>query len=336
MRSTKRVWIASVSTLLALLATVIAVPVMAADPANIVGADECGECHKLETAAWRSTKHYATFKDLSRTKEAKTIAEKMGLKRIKQESDCVNCHFTMREIDGETKAVSGISCESCHGPARNWLKEHSDYGGKDIKKEQESTQHRKQRMATTSKAGMIRPSDLYGVANNCYQCHLVPNEKLVNVGGHKAGSQFELVAWSQGEVRHNYFNSPDGKTNSPASADRKRVMFVLGNALELEHSLRAVGKATIKADYSVKMAKRVKASTARLKKIGSLIKAPEVNEMVKIGSTARLSLNNGAQLNELADQVAKLAKQFAAKYDGSAFGALDKYIPTTFKGNVHG
>jgi len=325
----------SMSAFVALLTLVVAIPVMAADTANIVGADECGQCHKKEIAAWRSSKHYKTFRELSRTKKAKEIAKKMGLKRIKHESDCINCHFTQREVRGKLRAVSGITCESCHGPAKKWLKDHSDYGGKDVKKEQETSAHRKQRLAKVDKAGMIRPSDLYGVANNCYQCHLVPNEKLVNVGGHKAGSNFNLVAWSQGEVRHNYWNSPDGKTNSPASAKRKRIMFVLSDALELEHALRAVGKATVKADYSVKMAKRVKKSTGRLKQIGSLVKAPEINNMAKIGGTAKLSLNNGAQLNKIADQVAKLAKQFVAKYDGSAFSALDKYIPKKTVGHAH-
>ena len=190
--------------LLVLLALVAVNPVMAADVDNIVGADECGECHKNEVASWRATKHYKTFKALSKTKEAKAIAKKMGLKRIKRESDCVTCHFTQRKVAGKVKAISGIACESCHAPAKHWLNQHSDYGGKDIKKEQETSAHRKQRIAMIRKAGMINPSDLYGVANNCYECHLVPNEKLVNIGGHKAGSNFELVSWLQGEVRHNF------------------------------------------------------------------------------------------------------------------------------------
>lgn len=302
---------------------------------KIVGADECGECHKKEVAAWRGTHHYKTFNELSRTKEAKTIAKKMGLKRIKQESDCVNCHFTQRRVKGKVKTVSGIACESCHAPAKDWLDVHSDYGGKDVKKEQESASHKKQRLAKTAKAGMIRPSDIYGVANNCYQCHLVPNEKLVNQGGHKAGSKFELVAWSQGEVRHNYFSSKGGDKNDLASPSRRRLMFVLGDALELEHSLRAVGKATKKGSYSVKMAKRVKKSISRLGKISSLIKAPELNQMVDIGKGVRLRLNNNAQLSAAADQVATLAKRFAGQYDGSTFTALDKYLPKKTKGKAH-
>jgi len=304
------------------------------DPKDVMGADECGECHKEEVQAWRATHHAKTFNELSRKKDAKKIARKMGIKRVKKESDCVQCHFTEQVVKGKVKVVAGITCESCHGAARGWMKEHSDYGGKDVKADQETKAHKRDRLAKTKRAGMIRPGDIYGVANNCYQCHLVPNEELVNKGGHQPGSKFELVAWSQGEVRHNYFHSADGKTNKPASKQRKRLLFVLGHALELEHALRAVGKATTKGTYSVKMAKRVKASTARLKKIASLIDVPEVKKMVAIAGKAKLKLNNGPQLNKAADQVGKLARELAEKYDGSTFGAIDKYLPKKSKGKA--
>ncbi len=113
-------------------------------------------------------------------------------------------------------------------------------------------------------------------------------------------------------------------------------VFVLGNVLELEHTLRAVGQATQKAAYAVKMAKRVKTAVAKLNKIASLIKAPELNKMVKIGKAAKLSLNNKGPLTKAADQVGALGREFAGKYDGSTFTALDKYLPKKLKGKAHG
>ncbi len=309
---------------------------LAGDIDKLVGPDECGECHKKEVAAWRDSRHYKTFNELARTKEAKAIAKKLGLSRIKRESACLDCHFTVMNKDGKPKAMAGITCESCHGAAQDWLKVHSDYGGKDVKKEQETAAHKKQRLDDSVAGGMLRPDDLYAVANNCYQCHLVPNEELVNKGGHKAGSPFELVAWSQGEVRHNFFSSADGEQNLAADTHRKRMMFVLGIVLELEHSLRAVGEATEKADYAVKMAKRAKKALAKLKKVASLIKAPELDEIVKIASAAKLKLNNKAQLNEAATKAGEQGRGFAISHDGSAFSALDKYLPKKFKGKVHG
>jgi hypothetical protein len=306
------------------------------DIKKLVGPDECGECHKKEVTAWRQTRHYKTFNELSRTKEAREIGKKMGLRRLKQESACLDCHFTAMEVGGKEKTVAGITCESCHGAARDWIKIHSDYGGKGVTKEQETAAHKKKRLAGSVAGGMLSPDDLYAVANNCYQCHLVPNEELVNKGGHKAGSAFELVAWSQGEVRHNYFSSKTGEENLEADTNRRRMMFVLGIALELEHTLRAVGEATVKADYAVKMAKRVKTAVAKLKQVATLIEAPEVSKMARIGGSAKLSLNNKAALTKDADQVGKLAKAFADKYDGKTFSALDKYLPTRYKGKVHG
>ena len=97
---------------------------------------------------------------------------------------------------------------------------------------------------------MIRPKAMYTLAKNCYGCHVVPREKLVNVGGHPAGSKFELVSWSQGEIRHNLWYG-NGKDNKLASAKRKRLMFVVGLVVELETALRAVGKATQKKSYAV-------------------------------------------------------------------------------------
>ena len=61
---------------------------------------------------------------------------------------------------------------------------------------------------------MRNPVNVYLLAQSCYRCHTVPDERLVNVGGHHAGSlDFELVSWSQGTVRHNFVRT-DGKVNA--------------------------------------------------------------------------------------------------------------------------
>ncbi|MDJ0932204.1 hypothetical protein [Breoghania sp.] len=109
---------------------------------------------------------------------------------------------------------------------------------------------------------MIRPSMTYTLAKNCFSCHLAPNEKLVNVGGHAAGSAFELVAWSQGEVRHNtWYNK--GASNPAASTERQRMLFIIGRIAELETALIGVSKATQKADYAVKMGPSARTGRAR-------------------------------------------------------------------------
>ena len=54
------------------------------DLSNIVGPEECGECHKAEVHVWRETGHSQTFKVLTRKKQAKEIAGNMGIKRVKK------------------------------------------------------------------------------------------------------------------------------------------------------------------------------------------------------------------------------------------------------------
>ena len=62
--------------------------------ADIVGPNACAECHKTTAAIWRNTHHFKTFAELHRRKEASEIAKKMGLKRIKAGSLCLDCHYT--------------------------------------------------------------------------------------------------------------------------------------------------------------------------------------------------------------------------------------------------
>ena len=301
---------------------------MRPDPAAVVGPDACGECHKSSVAAWKLTHHSTTFKALPRSKKAKEIASKLGLKRIKAESDCLTCHFTSAMNGAKTKPIAGITCESCHAAGKNWIKLHSDYGGKGMTMETEAPAHKTARYASSEAAGMIRPSRLYEVAANCYSCHTVPNEKLVNDGGHTAGSKFELVAWTQGEVRHNVWYS---KENNEASTDRKRMMYVVGKALDLEYALRGVAKATANATYAKSMARRAKAAKKVMQAISVAIKAPEVDKILVAASEAKLKLNNEVALTAAADKVATAAKLLAANYDGSQFGGIDGMLPAANK-----
>ena len=306
----------------------------AANPDMIVGPNECAECHKKESAAWQMTHHYSTFRGMPRSKESKEIASLMGIKRIKKGSLCLGCHFTVQTVNGISKAIAGISCESCHSPAKEWYKVHSEFSGK--KEGQESAAEIAARWEKSEAGGMIRPNALYRLAQNCFSCHLVPQEDLVNIGGHTAGSKFELVSWLQGEVRHNFWYNK-GKGNPEASTERKRMMFVVGRIAELEMALIGVSKATVKKDYALKMAKR--AAKAR-KVIASLAeKLPEATELVeilRIAESVKLKLNNQTKLVDAAARISILGHLFAATHDGSAFGAIDKFIPGpgSYKGSV--
>jgi hypothetical protein len=307
---------------------------VASDSAKTVGPNACAECHKQEVEAWKGTHHFKTFREMPRRTSGNEISEKMGVRRIKSESLCLNCHFTVQQKNNKEEPVAGISCESCHSAGQDWIKVHSGFSGKTALTESEAEEEARWKLAMSK--GMIRPRLLYQLAKNCYSCHVVPQEDLVNKGGHRAGSAFELVSWSQGEVRHNTWHSK-GKDNIPASAERKRMLYLVGLGVELETALRAIGKATVRKAYAFAMAKR--ADQAR-KKLAAAAKAapnvPEIAKMVEFGHSAGLKLNNERFLTAAADGVSKLLVSITEKYDGSTMAGLDSLIPgpDKFKGTA--
>ncbi len=307
---------------------------VATDSAKIVGPNACAECHKQEVEAWKGTHHFRTFREMPRNTEANEIAEKMGVRRIKSESLCLNCHFTVQQKNNKEEPISGISCKSCHGAGQDWIKVHSGFSGK--KEQTETKAEEEARWKLADSKGMIRPRSLYQLAKNCYGCHVVPQEDLVNKGGHRAGSDFELVSWSQGEVLHNTWYSK-GKDNVPASAARKRMLYLVGLGVELETALRAVGKATVRKPYAFEMAAR--ADRAR-KQLAAAAKAapnvPEIAKMVEFAYSAGLKLNNERSLTAAADGVSTLLANITEKYDGSTMAGLDGLIPgpDKFKGTA--
>jgi len=295
------------------------------DPSKTVGPNACAECHKQEVEAWKGTHHFKTFRDMPRNKEADEIAQRLGVRRIKSERLCLNCHFTVQKKEGREEAIAGISCESCHSSGQDWIKVHSSYSGK--KAETESKAERETRWTLAQSKGMIRPSALYQLARNCFGCHAVPQEDLVNKGGHRAGSAFELVSWSQGEVRHNTWHSK-GKDNVPANAARRRMLYVVGLGAELETALRAIAKATARKPYAFLMAMR--ADQAR-KQLAAVAKAapnvPEIAKVVELAHSAALKLHNESALIAAADGVAKEISTVAERYDGNTMAGLDSLVP---------
>ncbi|GBF26705.1 perchlorate reductase subunit gamma [bacterium MnTg02] len=298
------------------------------DLSKIVGPNACAECHKEEALVWQKTHHFTTFKDMPRSKEARKITDKMGIKRVKAKSLCLNCHFTSQAATANKrpKPIAGISCESCHSAGKDWEKLHAEFSG-NKKKEDETKAQATARWKKSEALGMIRPHALYSLAKNCYSCHVVPQEKLVNVGGHPAGSKFELVSWSQGEVRHNLWYSK-GKENVSASRGRKRMMYIVGLAVELETALRAVGVATLRKSYAFKMARRADVARKKMAVVAKLVPGVrEVANIIKLGHSAGLKLRNNARLSAAADGIAKQTLSLVANYDGSTFAGLDRIIP---------
>jgi hypothetical protein len=298
------------------------------DPAKVLDPDSCVKCHESEVQQWKQTPHYATFETLHRKPEAKEIAKRLGLRSVKRNDQCTKCHFTTQTVEGRKRVVAGVSCESCHGGARDWIVLHSNYGGPTVTKDLETPDHHRERIERSIAAGMNNPANLYLVARQCLACHTSPDERLVNVGGHAAGSgEFELVAWSQGQVRHNFLRSGGG-TNSASAPERLRVMFVVGVMADLEASLRATASASEKAAFGIAAARRAARQKRRLYEISQLVENPHVQSAVQAALGVRLKLNNRDALVAAADEIGKSALEFAGVADGATLAAIDPLLPT--------
>jgi len=322
-----------------ILAVLLAVPFLpartgaAALRADKVGGPEsCAECHIQEIEAWKLTAHFRTFNELHRKPETAAMLEKLGLGPIKREQQCMDCHYLRKAEGSEIQAAGGISCESCHGAGQDWVKTHGDYG-KGFTKATEPAAHRDARRAQAILAGMIMPANLavpanlYDVGANCYGCHVMNDEKIVNRGGHPPASEdFNLLTWSQGEVRHTILHT-DNKANPEASPSHRRRLYVLGVILETEYGFRAVARATERASFGLTLARRTDAARKLLEKIQALAPTSELAAIISVAQPAALRLNNAAELSAAAEKISVLGREFAAKVTGEQLAGMDALVP---------
>jgi hypothetical protein len=308
------------------------------DPGNIIGAGECGRCHTIEHLGWNKSQHYKTFKDLPSSPNAEEIADKLDIFDITEEAACLQCHFTLKQEGSNPKAISGISCELCHGAGKEWVNIHNDLGEYKDNKEAEPPEHKLARLEKSYAAGMQPLTGFYDFVSSCFKCHTVPNEELVNKGGHKAGSEFEFIAWSQGEVRHNFLKSE--VENAVRPREHLQLMYVVGRALDLEYGLRGLANATSDGVYAKAMVARVQNARNHLVDIivadPSIDKArvdiPELKALVDVVPT-EFMFNNKEEYTKLADHVQMTSKTLIEKLQDikGELVKLDRLIPLSNK-----
>jgi len=166
-RNTNRFAIAAAAVLLA-----AALGSPRAFAGKVVGPGDCTSCHDHDThtKAWQNHAHFRSL-DVFEGKKAKEFLTKLGIKDPYSDF-CTGCHATV--VDGEPNY--GVSCESCHGGASDFLKPHQKKGSYE--------------QAIT--LGMLRTKDLAVRAKNCVGCHIVSNKKILDVG-HPSGANFDFI-----------------------------------------------------------------------------------------------------------------------------------------------
>jgi len=100
------------------------------------GRKKCSSCHKAQAQSWKDTAHAKAMESLKPNvkTEAKQKAKLDPAKDYTQDKDCVGCHvdgFGQKggyTIESPKPMLTGVGCESCHGPGRNFRGDHRKSG----------------------------------------------------------------------------------------------------------------------------------------------------------------------------------------------------------------
>ncbi len=124
------------------------------------------------------------------TARSKQIADALAIKDPTADARCTVCHAPLASVPenrrGENfKVCEGVSCESCHRPAENWLRGHArpDWT-----------------RADRAAAGMRDLQNLYVRANTCVACHQNVDADILKAGHPEL--IFELDGQSVAEPKH--------------------------------------------------------------------------------------------------------------------------------------
>ena len=243
----------------------------------VQGPTFCEDCHKEEVKVWTATKHFTSYRKVHKHKDAKKIAKAVGGKKsMKRNKKCSVCHYSKekKKPADKPKIKFGPSCEGCHGASSEWETIHADYGGKNVRWEDETPAHKAKRIADSTAAGLIWARMTYDIAVNCMKCHGLARPEISGKAfgkmlkaGHPINQSFDIVMFSQGKMRHWL------KPRSPA---RLANLYIAGQAAKLVSATKSAAKSKSKR-YKKAQMKRAAAAKAALQNVpgaAALIKAP--------------------------------------------------------------
>ncbi len=184
-------------------------------PAPITNQQVVVETQKKRNAftIWKGRDAHAKSWATLATERSARMSASMGLGKPQDTSRCTECHAPLAGVSASrlgplARVEDGISCESCHGPSREWVRQHTRL---DLNHGQRTS------------LGMRDLHNLYNRANNCVSCHQVlPPD--IQKAGHPA-LVFELDAQSVGEPKHwvdaGRFHGPQAWLTGQAAALRE-------------------------------------------------------------------------------------------------------------------
>lgn len=154
-----------------------------------------GNCHQMDGDWWKSDPHYNTVTDLKRKQQkSMEIARAYGMAAadyLKGNSVCAQCHGEVVAGREQSNMNTGVSCESCHGPAGpkgiGYFEVHQEGANPRDPLDTSRSGYRK-----ALQAGMLELRDVNTRARVCVACHQI-NEKKLLEAGHPSGEGFDYV-----------------------------------------------------------------------------------------------------------------------------------------------
>ncbi len=202
----------------------LVIPTVEATALNLVGTNSCaaGSCHggaRLSEGRsfaayqiWmRKDPHSTAYSVLSNESSSRMMAllypkENGPAPHATKEARCLNCHVTTEpsgdlQVPPTSHAVAdGVGCESCHGPAKQWLGLHSTIAWRGMSAD-----------AKSSLGFVDTTADLAGRAQLCANCHVGSPGRDVNHDLIAAGHprlNFEFSAFHANLPKHWDAQSP--------------------------------------------------------------------------------------------------------------------------------
>ncbi|MGK0339802.1 MAG: hypothetical protein ACJAYE_002380 [Candidatus Azotimanducaceae bacterium] len=241
---------------------------------------------------------------MKRNPLAKKYVTALGMKASavkKPESECASCHFTPGMRNNRARILAGVSCQSCHGPAADWIEFHDEYG-LGVTKETESLEHRQDRLQRMTDSGMIHPADLYGLARNCTSCHLVSSEWIVNNTDHSIGSDFYLLERSQGNIKH-----------YPEADDARQYQFkIAGLIATLEVTYASLAEAEPGGRFGDAMTERATSARDELSALADSTQDPFLLRIASIAKSQYPKAGN-AKLTAVAANIYNQSRQIKTR-----------------------
>lgn len=184
-----------------------------------------------EYVTWARHGQHSGAWDVLLEADAKRIGMHLGITAPETDPTCLKCHATYvskETLQGERYQLEdGVSCESCHGPAENWIKSHTATGNTH---------------EDNVRNGMRDLFPLEQRARLCMECHYGTDEKYVNhtlIGAGHPRLSFELDTFSMLQPRHWKVDSDYEKRKGSYSSSRSWLVGQVTLALATLEALES-------------------------------------------------------------------------------------------------